>query len=339
MKSFFAFVLTFTIATGTFAREILYCAGTVRYPSGDPAAGVLVAFYPAHYPGAGDYTEVKTDKYGNFAIINEEEEIQSGFARADIGFTSLTNNILARDIEKNLAAIRGFDRTTTNVNLVLEPAITLSGSFKNTQNKPVSDVKLKISIRCLNAWLGGESEPEVSGITNGSGVVSFKARLTGPEATWVVMPLNLGTIKTDKMGSFSVPALPQGHGYWIHPVETEGYRSDVGEIKEGQTFTNKFVFPPTVLKRAELEIAGRVLESHGKPISGAEVALVMEGQPQDLKTKTDKDGKFFFDDICEGEARIHAFLPGSSHDSNGSSGTIVQAGDRDVVIRLDAPNN
>ena len=118
MKSLFAFVLTFTVATGTFAREILYCAGTVCYPSGEPAAGVLVAFYPGHYPGAGDYTEVKTDKYGNYAIINQEEEIQSGFARADIGFTTLTNFILARDIEKNLATIRGVDGTTTNVNLV-----------------------------------------------------------------------------------------------------------------------------------------------------------------------------------------------------------------------------
>ena len=339
MKTYFAFVLTFTVATGAFAKEVLYCAGTVRYPSGEPAAGVLVAFYPGHYSGAGDYTEVKTDKYGNYAIINEEEEIQSGFARGFAGFTTLTNFILARDIEKNLATIRGVDRTTTNVNLVLEPAITLSGSYKNTQDKPVSGVKLDISIRCIDAWLGGEFE--VFGITNGA--VSLQARPGGPKATWVatwvVMPLNLGTIKADKMGSFSVPALPQGHGYWIYPVKTEGYKSDVGEIKEEQTFTNNFAFPPIVLKRAELAVAGRVVDSHGKPASGVELELVSEGQPQHPKTKSDKDGRFFFDDVVEGQARLRAFLPGASHDSNGNTVSAVQAGDLGVVIRLDAPNN
>ena len=83
MKTHIFFALTIAAAVNVFAQESLtnvfnafahrasYHFGTVRYPSGEPAAGVQVSFYPGSYSSDEDYNyhEAITDKNGHYEII------------------------------------------------------------------------------------------------------------------------------------------------------------------------------------------------------------------------------------------------------------------------------
>src|SRR3989442_1768980 len=106
--------------------------GTVRDPSGAPAMGVLVGFHPGSYPGASEYIEVKTDANGRYEIILQKKAPELFFA----GHINRTNSIMARDLERNLATIQEYAQTATNIDLTLQPAITLTGSVKNTKGVP-----------------------------------------------------------------------------------------------------------------------------------------------------------------------------------------------------------
>jgi hypothetical protein len=93
-------------------------SGVVRDPSGAPAVGVPVSFHPGFYPGASEYTEAKTDANGRYELILQ----QKSFGPFDYfwdGPMSMTNFIMARDLEKNLAAILEFAGSPSNVDLTL----------------------------------------------------------------------------------------------------------------------------------------------------------------------------------------------------------------------------
>jgi len=136
MKTRIIFALTIAIANSTFAQQVLYCSGTVRYPSGAPAPGVRVEYYPGHHDGAGPYAEVRTDAKGRYEIIGPKDTV------VYMGDNIETNSIMARDVEKNLAAVQEFHMMTTNVDLVLQPAITVSGSVKDPEGAPIIGAEL-----------------------------------------------------------------------------------------------------------------------------------------------------------------------------------------------------
>jgi len=105
MKTRIIFALTIAFAVNTFAEPTLRYSGTVRDPSGAPTAGVRVTFYPGQYPGAGKYTELKTDANGRYEIILQKKA--PGFFW---GHINPTNSIMARDFKKNLARRSGIHR-------------------------------------------------------------------------------------------------------------------------------------------------------------------------------------------------------------------------------------
>ena len=286
------------------AQRMPHHTGTVRYPSGEPAAGVRVTFYPDNYTYTSSgswledysYHEAITDKNGWYEIVPPKKV-------SVIGRTQpiLTNCIMARDLEKNFAAVEAFPVAVTNVDLTLRPAITLSGSVKNTEGAPVSVTEI------------------------GLGFVSH------PYGYDIHPPF-----KANEQGQFSIPALPQGTEYWISGITAKGYGSSTAIVKAKDTQTNHYEFPTFVLKHANQILAGRVLDSNGKPVAGAEVYFRGYGQPlepMDSETKTDGEGKFFTDTVCEGEVRVSAEFLGPPFMSGGA-GTQVQAGNTNVVIRI-----
>ncbi len=70
MRPLIAFVLTF-VAINASAQHPLHRFGTVRYPSGEPAAGVHVTYYPGGYYSTDDYNyhDAITDSNGFYEII------------------------------------------------------------------------------------------------------------------------------------------------------------------------------------------------------------------------------------------------------------------------------
>jgi protocatechuate 3,4-dioxygenase beta subunit len=302
MKTCIVFALTFAIANSTFAQQVLYCSGTVRYPSGAPAPGVRVEYYPGHHQEAGHYTEVRTDANGRYEIIGPKDTVIYN------GIIVETNSIMARDVEENLAAVQEFHMTTTNVDLVLQPAITLSGSVKNPEGEPIAGAELDLG------FLASSSDHKL------------EAQRT----------------KVNESGKFSIPALPQGREYGIWHIEAKGYGSYNAAVEAKDTQTNRYEFPTFVLKRANLKIAGRVLGVAGKPLAGAEVYFMGKGQPMNSEdkwgqqpwcnTKTDSDGRFSFDTVCDAPLRVYADYRGVN--LNGGGGMPAHPGDTNIVIQL-----
>lgn len=302
MQTCIVFALTFAIANSTFAQQVLYCSGTVRYPSGAPAPGVRVEYYPGHHQEAGHYTEVRTDANGRYEIIGlKDPAIYSGEIVE-------TNSIMARDVEENLAAVQEFHMTTTNVDLVLQPAITLSGSVKNPEGEPIAGAELDLGF-----------------YANGSNH-KLEAQRT----------------KVNELGQFSVSALPRGRAYEIWYIAAKEYGSYDAAVEAKDIQTNRYVFPTFVLKRANLKIAGQVLGVAEKPLAGAEVYFMGKGQPMNSEdkwgqqpwcnTKTDSDGRFSFDTVCDAPLRVYADYRGVN--LNGGGGMPAHPGDTNIVIRL-----
>ena len=222
MKTRIIFALTMAVAVNAFAEQVLYCSGTVRYLSGEPAAGVIVEYYPGqpNYPEAGDYAEVRTDANGYYAII------QSTKSQDYFGPASSTNSLIVRDLQKNLAAFRAFNRTTTNIDLTLHPGVTLSGSVKNTEGLPVGGATVEIRFNT------GDSLP-----------LLFEQ-----------------AIPANERGQFSITALPQGVPYVVWGVRAKGYSSGYAHIPADNPPTNRYDFPVVVLKHADRKLAGQVLD-------------------------------------------------------------------------------
>jgi hypothetical protein len=300
MKTRIIFVLVFAFSVNTFAEPILRYSGTVYYPSGEPAAGVHVAFYPGFYWGSGNYAETRTDTNGRYEIFQQPKT-----SNIMIGPMNPTNSIMAGDVKDNLAAIQFFGAGVSNVDLTLQPAITLSGSVKNTDGKPVPGAELDVR------FLSGNS----------------------------ITPLRSQSTTVSELGLFSSPVLPQGREYWIQGIKAKGYGSAFARVQAKDTHTTTYIFPPFVLKPSNNRLAGRVLDNNGRPLIGTHVSFSGPGQPQDSSTNTDNEGQFFFDAVCEGPIKIFANYQdpqdsGIYMNLNGGSGMEVKGGDTNILIKL-----
>jgi protocatechuate 3,4-dioxygenase beta subunit len=279
--------------------------GVVRDPSGLPAAGVLVSFHPGQYPGACFYAEARTDENGRYELSLQRDLV--GFWEGPI---SVTNFILAQSFERNLAAIQEFDAIPTDLDLTLQPGITLSGFVKDVDGAPVSGATVELRI------LSGHSITRVA------------ERPT----------------RVDAQGFFSIPALPQGREYsMFNGITAKGYGTAYGRLEARDSRTNRYEFPAFVLKRADRRLAGQVLGPDNEPIAGAIVHFSGRGQPEWPTARSDRKGHFVFDAVCEGEVQLHAYWngpPGSQIFMTSGQGTGIktQAGDTNVVVPVRDPN-
>lgn len=274
-------------------------AGTVRDASGAPVQGAIVSFHPGAYPDAPDYTETTTDDHGRYKLkltISRETEAWTGIIEP-------TNCVLARSLERNLAAIMEFDRIPTNLDLTLQPGITFSGSVTDANGAPITNAVVNIGM-----GYGGMSP----------------AVLPRP------MPV-------DAHGTFSIPALPQGREYGIFDdITAKGYGTGYKYVPEKDTHTNRYEFPTFVLKRANLIVAGKVLGLDGNPFPGASVDLGGQGQLEWPQTQSDRHGNFVFDGVCDGEVHLtaSALVEGETLNSGYGAGITARGGDTNIIIQL-----
>ncbi len=273
--------------------------GTIRDSGGAPAAGVLVSFHPGFYPGASLYAEGRTDDNGRYELTIQQE---AGGGGSWMG-QNRTNFIMARSLERNLAAAQEFDTIPTNLDLGLQPGITLSGCVKDTEGVPVRGAVVDLSI--------------LSGLS--------------------ILKLDPRPTRVDAHGSYAFPALPQGRRYFIFGFATRGHGTASGEIKAEDTKTERYEFPDFVLKRADRRLAGQVLGPDGKPVAGAEVRFTGLGQRQGPlewpATKSDSKGHFVFNAVCDGQVHVFATSPERSYGF--MTRVDAKAGDTNIVIRLD----
>ena len=145
--------------------------------------------------------------------------------------------------------------------------------------------------------------------------------------------LNEQIAVANEEGSFEIKCLPPEPQYLVYAT-AKGYGRSQQRIGPG-TETNRLELEPFTLRPADKIVAGQVLDSNDKPVSGVNVGLMNviapgEGQP-DGNATTDRNGKFRLQ-VCEGQVRLYA----NSQTGNGYAQATVEAGDTNIMMNLSA---
>jgi len=131
-------------------------------------------------------------------------------------------------------------------------------------------------------------------------------------------------------GTFTIPALPMGQQYHVY-VTANGYGSANKSVGKTQSQTNSIQLSAFKLKIADRQLAGQVLGTDNKPLSGVQVNINGNGQPNG-NTRTDATGHFKFK-VCDGPIRIFAYSP-SGAGRNNSANWQARGGDTNVVVKM-----
>jgi uncharacterized GH25 family protein len=282
-----------------------HVTGIVRDSTGVPAPGVRVSFHPGQYPMAPFNEETSTDENGRYELVIRQDS--RTFLSWD-GPINPINFIMARDLKRNRATIQELgdinsdpfhqkiEPIPTNIDLTLQPGVTISGSVKEAGGMPIANIAINLTILSGHSFASVENKP----------------------------------VKTDAQGSFSYPALPQGREYDIFNLTARGYGSAYGNAKPEDTKTNRYEFPTIVLKKADRILAGQVLGVDGKPVAGVPVRFFGQGQRMNFadNIKSDGNGHFAFDGVCEGPVTV------SAEYEHTSANAAAQGGDTNVILRL-----
>jgi len=198
--------------------------------------------------------------------------------------------LIAQDTNRNLAVARELEEDTTTLDLQLEPGLVIVGQVQGEDGKPLTNASVRLIL-----WTGN------SGMSFGE-----------PRST-------------DSNGRFEINGLPPSCRYSLD-ANAKGHGSANRQIAQDET-TNRVELEPMVLRLANLQLAGQVLDSDDKPFEGANVYMYGQGQPQ-TSVRSDKDGWFKFDEVCEGPIQISA----NAQRTYGNAR--AQGGDTNVVINL-----
>jgi protocatechuate 3,4-dioxygenase beta subunit len=262
----------------------LTLTGTVFDPSGNHAGGVLVVVTPSW----GPINNARTDANGDYSVS----------WRWQPGMRGTKYFVIAREVEKNLAAIAAIDTNSAHVSLRLEPGLSISGTAQDRKGAPLARANVNLNIMAGN--MGGMVE--------------------------------YGPIKLGSDGAFTIPALPMGQQYNVY-VSAKGYGSEYKRVGKTQSQTNSIQLSPFKLRTADRPLSGQVLDTDNKPVPGAQVNINGEGQPNG-NMRTDENGNFKFT-VCEGPIQIFAWSQ-SRPGRNNSGDALASGGDTHVVVKLGA---
>jgi hypothetical protein len=229
--------------------------GIVRDPSGVPVAGAIISLNL----GAGNNNAfVKTDANGRYV------ESWQVFA----GGNQQSFTLLARSVERHLAVIHPIDASTTNLDLNLQPGVTLIAKVQDATGKPVTNAA---------GWLLG---------MNSSGRLGALGE----------------SCKSDLQGRIEFADMPPEDGYQVN-VSAEGHGYAIEKVSAPNRQTNRLAFPTILLPLANLKLAGQVLNKDGSPAAGILLNCSGQNQPSG-STHTDSEGRFSFDSVCAGPMQI-----------------------------------
>ncbi len=249
-------------------------SGVARDTSGAPVSGANVGVFPNY--GNGD-SGTRTDVNGHYDLLWQEPS-----------WAGAANNqnfyLLARDSRRKLAAIQEIDETTSNLDLTLKPAMSLSGRVQDPNGKPVTNAM---------AYIMSYQEDS-----------SFS--------------ISRQRIPSDEQGRIHAEALPPGQRYGWY-VSARGFGSAQEQMEAADPTANHYDFPTLVLKFANLKLAGRVLGLDGAPAAGVQIFMQGDGQPNG-NAVTDADGRFAFDAVCEGPVTVTANSKGAYGQSEAMGG-------------------
>ena len=256
--------------------------GTVTDATGKPAAGAQVAVFPSFEP---QWT--KTASNGVFSLTWSVQpwQMRSGEAM-----------LVVRDPAGNQGATMELPEDTTNLDVKMKPALTVTGRVQDTGGSPLASAQVDVQIKA-----------------GGNGMYN---RLSDQETS------------VDSEGRYAIKCLPADAHYLII-ASAKGHGKSQQQI-DGEAETNRMELSPFALKLADRVVAGQILNEDEKPVAGAHVNLNGEGQP-DGNMSSDGKGRFHFQ-VCEGE--IHLFA--NSPQGAGFGQATAKAGDTNIVLTLNS---
>jgi protocatechuate 3,4-dioxygenase beta subunit len=238
--------------------KTLKLTGTVVDADGKPASKVTVNLFPM------PQGEKRTDAVGRFTLTFDPN--QSG------GMQINQRVVIACDPARNLAAALDVEEDTTNVNLRLEPALTLVGRVTDTSGKAISNAQAQVMF--LTDRMGSQM---------GS------------------------AIRTDAEGRFEIKGLPTDRRYSVN-VSAKGFGQESRSVDTPEAETRRVELDPFELPVADQRIAGVVLDNNDKPVAHASIYSYGGKQPN-LNGQTDAKGRFSFDKVCVGSIQFSANDP------------------------------
>jgi len=245
-------------------------SGTVFDASGAPAPGVALMVVG---PVSGPRAQITSDARGKYSLVWR--------ALLRIGNVAPVNpvySLVARDFEHNFAAAREFGETTTNLDLHLQPALTIFGKVEDADGKPITNATAGFDI--------------FSGTTG-------NAFLSPP-------------MTADDPGRVQIPALPQGGRYSVW-FRAPGYATSFPstQIEEAETHTNRIDLPTVVLKAggggrisssqamivralatSARTITGTVFDPSGGPAPGVSLMVVPPATAPNVPIQSDANGRY-----------------------------------------------
>jgi hypothetical protein len=209
--------------------------------------------------------------------------------------------LVGRVMDRNLAAAVTIDDKSTNVDLHLQTALTISGSVQDPAGAPVTNAMVSLLL--------------VSGNTASS--LSLQRPST-----------------VDAQGAFSISNLPQSQRYTLNLAAT-GYGRASRQLAAAETALASLPLPPFILRVANQKLEGQVVDTNGAPVPRARVNLSGTNQPGG-STLTDANGRFVFNQVCEGPVSL--FASGSADGRVGSqvpsARLQAQGGDTNLLVKL-----
>jgi hypothetical protein len=269
---------------------------TVRCPEGKPAAGIRVRIMGAPM-GLHSFaaTPPQTDDQGEVPINWALDSAMAGLQqRIPPQFARERNQILAYDVEQNLVALAPIELIDGGtVEITLCAGISVVGSVRDSEDRPVANARISAVLRSEH--------------------IQFS---------------HVANAQSDEQGRFKMTALLPDLECDVS-ASADGFGSDSRQVlnPDGKP---EVELEPFVLRRADRDLAGRVLDENGKPIQGALVIIRGAGQPN-AHTTTDQAGKFAFK-VCEGNVEVSARALDRRLQLSPIR-SIVNAGDTNVLLQ------
>lgn len=210
------------------------------------------------------------------------------------GMEEPVSYLLATHRDRNLAGAVELEEGTETLEVELGPGAVFAGRVLDLDGEPIPDATVSVILK--------------------SGYWSS--------------PVDREAAATDEEGVYRVTGLAADLIYRVR-AEAEGFGPDSIEAACLEPSTNPVEVADIVLKRADLSVAGTVIDEDEKPIAGVEIHVSGNGQPS-RRTKSDAEGKFTIEGICAG--RVHLFAQPRGDRAHGSAS--AEAGARDVQIVL-----
>jgi hypothetical protein len=240
------------------SRPTRMIAGAVSDPNGAPAVGAMVVTLPSQ-----DTTTppVLTDTNGKYWLLWPPLAANPR--------STMIQSVIARDLKRNLVATHLIDEKTTNVDLHLQPGLTILFKVEDPAGNPIPNAAAWLSAYYANASL--------------------------------IIPNQSREDNAKEPSVFEYKALPRGFHY-SGGVQAGGYGVATLQFP-ADTQTNRIDLGVVTLKPANLKVAGRVIFNPDEqaPIP---VMVIMSGAGQpNSGIQSDADGHFAFN-VCDGPVTL-----------------------------------